>query len=159
MKRLDALYSLIEPGRPLWDIGCDHGLLGIRALQEELVPEAHFVDSARPVIDRLENVIPNDLKSRSHLRKTKAEALNWSQVKGTVVLAGLGSNTIAKIIKSIPPSVGPNIKLVLSSERGDIKPVLKNLGWSVESEVRCPQGPRFRIVISAAFRGALSVDS
>jgi tRNA A22 N-methylase len=129
MNRFDGLYSLITPGQPLWDIGCDHGLLGIKALREGLVPKAYFVDCARPPIERLIKVMPEDLKGRAHILLLKGEDLDWAQVSGTVVISGVGSNTITKILKNVPKALRDKFKLVLCAEKGHLVSFLRNEGW------------------------------
>jgi tRNA A22 N-methylase len=148
MNRMERIYSLIEPGRPLWDIGCDHGLLGIRALQERLVPEVYFVDRARAPMERLEKLMPPNIRNRAHILLIDGQKLDWSKVSGTVVISGVGSNTIVKILNSIPKRFRGGFKVVLCAERGHLAQYLAQEGWQAVQYI-VSHGRLHRIITEA----------
>lgn len=155
MNRFDALYSAILPGKPLWDVGCDHGLVGLRALQEDRVPFVNFVDISAAAIDSLTTRLPTDLAPRSQIRLTRGQDLPWNEVAGTVVLAGLGPATIRSIVDVIPLASRSRLQLVMSSEKNsdELRSWLDENGWRLVagSEAICRERGRFRLVFAVRY--------
>lgn len=51
-KRLEAIISLIEPCGVLADVGCDHGFVGVAALERGLAKKVVFSDVSAPSLDK-----------------------------------------------------------------------------------------------------------
>lgn len=127
MKKLSSRLSLIVEhvigGQPLWDIGCDHGLVGLSAYVKKGVTEVNFVDpsseslnKARLHLAKLENkLLPLEV-GRFKYHQQKGESLDWKLVHGTVVVAGMGGRVIKNILSSIPQENIKNIKFILNPE-------------------------------------------
>ena len=93
--RLQIIYDRILPGHPLWDIGCDHGYVGLRAFSSGLCSEVHLVDRALPAIDHLRDQIaerwPNGSGKGLRIWHSDAEHDVLPVAHGTVVMAGMGN--------------------------------------------------------------------
>lgn len=93
-RRLEAALSYVVPNGDLWDICCDHGLLGLAAANRELAKQVYFVDQAPHLIQalpRIENGIYLSLPGEEIQQI----------IKGTVVILGVGDFTIQKILRSL----------------------------------------------------------
>lgn len=100
-KRLHLLYDLAE-GDELWDIGCDHSLLARINLRERRFSTVFCVDKSKNSL----NKIQSNEKYTSELSVVLIHCdgchLDWDKVQGSVVIAGVGGNTVIKIIQSCP---------------------------------------------------------
>ncbi len=155
MIRFDALHSLIQPGLPLWDIGRDHGILGVRALAENLVPVAHFIDESKAVTDRLAMQLRNENPARYRIWHLKGEKLPWDEIEGSVVIAGVGNPTIRSVVSAISVRNRERIRLIVSTEKNsdELRVYLKESGWRLvpQSERVCRERSRFRLVFAAEY--------
>ena len=55
--RLLKLAEYCQANMPFWDIGCDHGLVGMHVLLNHNPSEVHFVDTVDSIIDRVKNKV------------------------------------------------------------------------------------------------------
>lgn len=85
------------PGEDFWDICCDHGLLGIAALRSSQFPRVHFVDRVPHIIEKLRRGLSTEKDVSIYL--IGAEELG-EELRGTVVIAGVGGHNIVKILES-----------------------------------------------------------
>ncbi len=106
-KRLDKLFSLIPVCRVLADVGCDHGYIGIEALQTGRAEKVYFTDISEPSLNKARANCPPELLDRAEfvcgdgLCGLKADV---------AVIAGMGGR---KIISIISASIYPPQFLVL----------------------------------------------
>jgi tRNA (adenine22-N1)-methyltransferase len=93
--RLQTLLDRCESGIPLWDLCCDHGLLGLEALAGGRFSEVIFNDAVAHVLV--------DLKARltglsdARIVHSLAEDIQ-EPLTGNLVLAGIGGEKIFKIL-------------------------------------------------------------
>jgi tRNA (adenine22-N1)-methyltransferase len=52
--RLQTIFNSLMLGKPVWDLCCDHGYLGLRCYLSKQFPEVHFVDQVEEIITSLE---------------------------------------------------------------------------------------------------------
>lgn len=52
--------------QPLWDICCDHGYVGIKALESSEFSEVHFVDQVPHIMERLKVLIAQSWRIKPH---------------------------------------------------------------------------------------------
>lgn len=93
-------YGVI--GAPFWDICCDHGHVGIGALESKKFSQVHFVDQLPHIMQRLSTTLL-DLgleESLYFLHDLKGEEIDTT-VSGTCLIAGVGGLTITKILQSL----------------------------------------------------------
>ena len=103
-KRMELLVDLALDGAPFWDMCCDHGYIGLRALESNRFTKVFFVDSVKPIIERLSKLIDHSpLQNQSEkflLIGSKCEDLDL-EINGTCVIAGVGGRTIISILDSL----------------------------------------------------------
>ena len=91
-------------GAPFWDVCCDHGYVGIKALETRLFPVVHFVDQVPHIMDRLKTLIEQSREGSLHshyfLYSSSGEDLE-ENVEGTLLIAGVGGLTIKTILESL----------------------------------------------------------
>lgn len=98
--RLQAFYDLLIPEQPVWDFCCDHGYLGLKALESERFSEVHFVDPVQALIQKIEQICRDREAQGAVFHPCAGEDLEIP-VKGTMVVAGVGAETIIKIISGL----------------------------------------------------------
>ena len=110
-KRLRFLLDEVPKGSELWDIGCDHGLLGLVAVDEGRADRACLVDPAPHAINALRATLSSPRLSewwekhhkRVEIILAQGEDLS-NRIRGTVVIAGMGGESMVGILKVIKNS-------------------------------------------------------
>lgn len=102
---MQLISDHLLPGKPVWDVCCDHGYLGLSAYKSGNHPAVHFVDRVRHIIDDLkqnfeENYFEEGHGTQAFFFAQSAEHLEIS-MEGSVVIAGVGAFTIEKIVTSL----------------------------------------------------------
>jgi tRNA (adenine22-N1)-methyltransferase len=95
--RLQTLLDRCEPGLPLWDLCCDHGLLGLAALASGKFQEVIFNDAVAHVLEDLAPKLAGYENSRAILALAEDIA---EPITGNLILAGIGGEKIFKILSS-----------------------------------------------------------
>jgi len=95
--RLQSLLDRCEPGFPLWDLCCDHGLLGLEALESGLFPQVIFNDAVPHVLE----LLAPRLAGREDAKLVLSRAEDIPEILiGNLVIAGVGGEKIFKILMS-----------------------------------------------------------
>jgi tRNA A22 N-methylase len=139
--RLQNLYDCVLPDQPLWDIGCDHGNLGLWAYADGSCSEVHLVDRSIQVMDRLRRQVaerwPDGPGQGLQLWHQDAEHQQLPVTTGTVVIAGVGVWTILRIAARIFAGRVPvGVRLVLASLLREelLRVHLCRQGWRLQHE-------------------------
>lgn len=111
--RIYQIYTLAQ-GDYLWDIGCDHSLLARINLRENKFSRVYCVDKSKASLRKIENSIRAIDSNRVVLLQSDGCHLNWGAVSGTVVIAGVGGNTILKVVRSCPEFYRQKLTWVLN---------------------------------------------
>ena len=151
-QRLLKLYEQLRPGEPVWDVACDHGLLGLRALKAGIFPEVHFVDPVPEIILKLSNRLKGESfeqeRTRAHLHVMPFSQVQ-EKISGTVVMAGVGAHTILNEVVALSAQVyfEPQ-RLVLSPHRDGAIFLKKfnemNLKFQIKDEIKILERGRER---------------
>lgn len=153
--RLFMAASLVAPGRPVADIGCDHGKLAVW-LARQGAPRVIAVDS-RPV--------PLSRAQALAARRGVAEQVDCRLGDGLaplhpgeaeeIVIAGLSGETIIAILAAAPWVRDRGVHLVLlpSTRAPQLRRWLCRGGFALEEERPVADRGRFYTVLSARWRG------
>lgn len=114
--RLQLVFDQLIPGEPVWDLCCDHGKLGARALSSGQFGRVHFVDSAAHLVERLRSFSKSDNASFYGM-PAQAVPDPWS---GTVVATGVGGHTLIEILSARQGDLGAK-RFVLGPHRDEEK--------------------------------------
>lgn len=140
--------------QPLWDICCDHGYVGIKALETSQFSEVHFVDQVPHIMERLETLIKQYWRIKPEhkysLHLLSGEDLEID-VNGTMLIAGVGGLTIKTIVSTLIEKKKLHAKRLLLSPHTDEKVLIQYLDdadfqkfYSVTEKILMPEGKRFR---------------
>jgi tRNA (adenine22-N1)-methyltransferase len=93
--RLQHIFDRLVPGVDVWDLCCDHGYLGQKALHSGRFARIHFVDQAGHLIEALRHrlIAVSGVSFHGLPAQELSEALT-----GNVVAAGVGAELICKIL-------------------------------------------------------------
>jgi tRNA (adenine22-N1)-methyltransferase len=123
---LRKIYDNLLPNQPVWDLCCDHGLLGEAAIHTGISSEVHFVDQSIPVMETLR-------RQKQDLVGATFYLLNAAHlpgpVSGSVVISGVGSHTVIKILDNLKWI--SSIRLLISSNNKPelLKEYFFRRGW------------------------------
>ncbi len=160
--RLGSLRSHYHSHESVWDIGCDHGKLGLSFLTEEKVKKIHLVDPSPHVIHKLIHYIDSYITEGNF--KIQVHAKNGQDVvpgpeKKLILIAGMGGKEIESIIMHLFSFLTPEDDLVISPHR-DILPLREKLNrssFSLENESLVFDEGRFYQVIALKVKGPRKV--
>ncbi len=96
--RLQLIFDQLLPGRDVWDLCCDHGLVGLKAAASEDFCEVHFVDQAAHLVEALRRFQP--FLPQAYFHPFSAQELT-EPLCGNVVATGVGAELISKIVRSL----------------------------------------------------------
>lgn len=156
--RLQLIFDLLLPGEPVWDFCCDHGHLGLNAIECGRFSEVHFVDQVPSIIDKLRGRW--EARSKTHPSPVGAyfHALSGQKVelspRGSVVIAGVGAYTILEILQGLQEQGRLQARrLILGPQRDEekLRQLLKELlGESYlqcKQEIEVLEGERLRKIL------------
>lgn len=100
--RLKFVSTQLLRESPVWDICCDHGYLGIWALQNYF-PEVHFVDPVSSIIEKIQQRALAHQEAnagRIFLHPILGQDIE-EEITGTIVILGVGPYVIKAILDSL----------------------------------------------------------
>ena len=148
--RLKSLVKYIDPLDKVMDVGCDHALLDIYLVQENILNKVYVCD-VNP--NALENGKRN-IEANNMVGKV-IPILGFGIEKSinleidTLIISGMGSNSIIEIISS--PFISKIYKLVLQSNNNhyDLRKYLTKIGFNIYVEEIIKDGKKEYINIIA----------
>lgn len=135
-KRLNSLVKYIDYNDLVIDIGCDHALLDIYLVNNDIIPNLIVSD----IHDQALAAGVNNIKKACLNNKIDArlgnglEVLDETDLIDTVLISGMGTSTILTILNN---SYLKNIKkLVIQSNNNheELRKVITSLGFFIETE-------------------------
>lgn len=135
-KRLESLVKYIEKSDKIIDIGCDHALLDIHLIKNKIIDKIIVSDVHKNALDSgIENIKKNKLSNKIEARLGNGlEVLNDNDDIDTVLISGMGTSTILKILDN---KYQKNInKMVLQSNNDhfELRKNIIKLGYYIEAE-------------------------
>lgn len=158
-QRLFRLLELAGTGDVLWDVGCDHGLLGRWALFEERFRSVHFVDPAPLVIEKLRQSIDSDIpKGSFFIHQEKANQVEAIGGNEAVVMAGFGAKAMIEGLKALETTA--DLRVILSPHRDtlDLREYLRSQNWGLEHEEIFLEDEQFYPVLKVSKRATREVS-
>jgi tRNA A22 N-methylase len=150
--RLLRLLTLAGKGEELWDIGCDHGLVGRWARLEGHFKRVHFVDPAPLVVERLKNFIDTDIPSPIpfEIHQKRADEIAVTKGENTFLMAGFGGQGMLQGLRHLKNV--SHSRIVLSPHRDHLKvrSYLHSENWGLEhEEILSEDGQFYQILVLA----------
>ncbi len=118
--RLHSLAKYHTDEESIWDIGCDHGLLGLSFAPNKYAKFIHLVDPSIEVIKTLENRLKDSYITKPSNIKVVHEFgqnIRLDKSKKIIFIAGMGGKEMELIIQNLIPQMLPDDCLVLSPHR------------------------------------------
>lgn len=129
-KRLEAIANLVDDGKVVYDVGCDHAYLDIYLNKERLM-KCYAIDNRPNVVKIAED---NVKKYNASIPVILNNGINNIELEknSVIVLAGMGTRNIIKIIEN------KNIEQMILQSNDDLyelRKYLSNNGYKIIDEV------------------------
>ena len=115
--RLKKLHSFYQGEKHIWDIGCDHGLLGLSFNDYETVESINLVDPAAPVIDVLKKKLLDSYITKANIYHKKGQEINIPTSSNCIYIAGMGGKEIGEILQHLLEIVDESSRIIISPHR------------------------------------------
>ena len=152
--RLQAVAELVPPNAALADIGTDHAYLPTWLLLRGSVRRAIAADINRGPLDRAKSTACQyGCADRMDFRLCDGLAQIGPEEADTIVIAGMGGETIAGILQAAPWTKDARYTLILQpmSAQNDLRRWLSHQGYGIEKEVLVREGDKLYNIIAARF--------
>ena len=131
MTRLEKISSYINNDELVLDVGCDQALLSIMLAKRGIFSIAS--DLRENIIKKAQKNVPEDLKKYITFRVGVGITLNSDETNYTLVMSGMGSYLILKILNSTPRKFKKII--TISNNNHDIlRKNMLDLGYIIDKE-------------------------
>ncbi|MCB0385477.1 MAG: tRNA (adenine(22)-N(1))-methyltransferase TrmK [Bdellovibrionales bacterium] len=152
--RLNYLFQQLQPGSEVWDLACDHGLVGMRAVLSGQFPAVTFVDKSVDAVNAMKEDFEVKLGFAEHKSKVNiltADMLNVELPENNVsfVVAGVGAHLICRFIRRVRPEEGTRLVLGPNKNPRDVEKALIDSGWNVLCQRVIIERGRERTVFTA----------
>ena len=134
-KRLESLALLVDKKDSIVDVGCDHGLLSIYLVENNLCKKVIASDVNQ---NALNSAIKNISLRKLDIETVLSDGINNVNLKGinTLIISGMGTSTILHILSD--DSKLKNIKKLILQSNNDhaiLRRELNRKGYFLEQEV------------------------
>lgn len=154
-KRLERIYQLLDPAYEVWDLCCDHGLIGRRCLMSGRFPGVIFVDKSELALGPLRNLLNKyhyDLLSvGASLQLMVGDMLKIAMPseRANIVISGVGAHLIVKFLSGLEPAKHLNLVLGPNKSPEIVRTELRRLGWSIRIDEEIFERGRKRWIMQA----------
>lgn len=160
-KRLQAIEALVRPGRGLIDVGTDHGYLPVY-LARHGYPGALFASDLRegPLNAARRSAREAGLKERITFQLCDGLELCDRSAVDTIVVAGMGGDTVCGILDRADWCLDPRYRLILQPmTRAEVlRYWLTNNGFVIEEERLVEDAGEIYALLSARFGGEMRLS-
>jgi tRNA (adenine22-N1)-methyltransferase len=154
--RLGELAGCYSDEEVIWDVGCDHGQLGLSFLDHPRVKEVHLVDPSLPVINTLkENKQLGAYISNGSLfiENKFGQEIRINSENNKIFIAGMGGREIIEILQAMEPQSDLRFNCYISPHKNilELREYLKNSHFRLRDEFLIKDNGRFYQVIGLDF--------
>ncbi len=156
--RLATLQSYFHDAHSVWDIGCDHGLLGLSFANKGPLKEIHLVDPSSLVVKKLRKkdldayITKKDLSITIHEKKGQDIILN--KERKIIYIAGMGGEIIKDVLENLLPQVSNDDRVVISPHRKilELREYLHQSKWRlIDEQVVSENGQFYQVLCLSTF--------
>ncbi|MBT4793247.1 MAG: hypothetical protein HON90_16865 [Halobacteriovoraceae bacterium] len=139
-KRILAISNLVPQGCDVvWDICCDHGLIGREVLSSRLKSKVIFIDQVHSIIVKLKLTLKTSyIPDRYKIINSKAEQFDFQNKhqSNCYIVAGIGGELSLLILEQIEKSLKENDNFIFSVHKNHLKlrELLIQKGFKLASE-------------------------
>lgn len=158
--RLQTILNMIEKESIVADIGCDHGLLGIALIEQEI---AHFVYACdikpAPLANAKKNIDKAQIANRIKLCLSCGLQKVESDVN-CIVIAGMGFDTIKMILETDLHKVKQCKKIIIQSNTHveALRKWIDTHGFVIDTEALLLEDKHFYQVIAFTYKNEHSLN-
>lgn len=154
--RLAELKNCYSNERIIWDVGCDHGQLGLSFLDNERVKEIHLVDPSLDVIRKLEsnNLLDSYITiGKLFIKHDRGQEIRIEKKESIVFIAGMGGKEIISILEHLESQSSCEFNCTISPHKNilELREYLQNSVYCLRDEFLVKDADRFYQVLSLDF--------
>ncbi len=118
-ERLNRLHTYRLSEQYVWDIGCDHGKLGLSFVGLPGIEGIHLVDPSLQVIETLNTNLKASYISQNNIQihHCTGQKTLIDQQHNIIFIAGMGGKEIGEIISHLLPQLDSTSRIVISPHR------------------------------------------
>lgn len=158
-QRLAFLHSWHRDEPIIWDIGCDHGHLGLSFAEHPLVKEIHLVDPSESVISVLNKTLDSYITNgQVFVHHMKGQEINITSLSPQLIfIAGMGGREMGEILSQQSSHFHADTRIVISPHRNvlELRQRLRDLDLRVESEALVSENGLYYPVIILSLKSSL----
>ncbi len=150
--RMERIVSMVTPGNPVCDVGCDHGFISIALVQRGIAPRALAMDVKEgPLRNAWEHIRDAGLSERIDTRLSDGLAGYRKGEAGTLIIAGMGGKLMTGILSEYPDRTRDFTELILSpqSEIPEFRAFLREQHFRILDEAMVYEDGKYYTVIRA----------
>ena len=155
--RLTAAAELVLPGKPVADIGCDHGKLTAVLAASGKYPKVIGADLRPGPLAKAKQTLENaGCLDRAELRLGDGLSVLSPGEVSTIVLAGVSAQTTWEIIEKAPwvsAPGGPRLVMVPATRHSDLRRWLWEHSFSLAADRPVQAAGRWYAVMAAEYTG------
>ena len=156
--RLTAAAELVLPGKPVADIGCDHGKLTAVLAASGKYPRVIGADLRPGPLAKAEQTLEHaGCKDRAELRLGDGLSVLTENEVGNIVLAGVSAQTTWEILEKAPwvfTVGGPRIIMIPATRHSELRRWLWTHGFAFVADRPVQAAGRWYAVMNARYTGA-----
>ena len=149
--RLEAILSMLDPGCRLCDVGCDHGYVGIAALQRRIAVFSLLMDVNPGPLERAKEHVKEAglLQDEVMLRLSDGLRAYRPGEADTLIIAGMGGMLIRRILSEDPDKTRSFRRMILSpqSDLPEFRAFLRESGLRINDETMIFEDGKFYVVM------------
>ena len=149
--RLEAIATLVPINSNVIDIGCDHGLLDIYLYQKRISSKIIASDiNSLALNNAKENIKRNHLEGIIETRLGNGlDSLNQEDNIDTIIISGMGANTIIGIIKNNTKKLSNISTIIIQSNTKNelIRKEIIKIGYQINEEQIVKDNNKIYIII------------
>lgn len=143
----------------MWDIGCDHGQLGLSFGDRDSVGEVNLVDPSSKVINELNNKLDSYITTKPfmlNIHQKRGQDILLGPESKTVFIAGMGGEEIKEILTNLETQLSPRDLIVISPHRKilELRKYLHHSAYRLEQEEVLLENGQYYQIIALTYGGA-----
>ena len=158
--RLTAAAELVLPGRPVADIGCDHGKLTAVLAASGNYPKVIGADLRPGPLAKAKQTLEHaGCEDRAELRLGDGLSVLSAGEVGSIVLAGVSAQTTWEIIEKAPwvsAVGGPRLVMVPATRHSELRRWLWQHGFALVADRPVQAAGRWYAVMAAEYTGEVT---
>ncbi len=160
--RLNFLASFYTNFTEVWDIGCDHGNLGLSFLEEKRVNRINLVDPSELVIKTLNLKLKDSyitIPDKIIIHQSKGQNLKIkSDQKKIIFIAGMGGKETREILTHIEKHLNPLDLVIISPHKNilELRAYLSSSSYGLLKEAVLLENQHFYQVLAIGLLPSLS---